>query len=292
MAYLRHFKAFLGVLLLAAALTGVNAQFQVKTEPSALREVGEGASISKNLKRTSKALETFYSKKLVSLGINLRPGTDHRSDSKSTPGRSRRCRSLVYQALIKLPEGHRKQLKDLTLFYTGDGRRGLSGSGAMVLRCQNVTDSELVSVLIHEMGHLVDADFLIGFETENLSGFYDFGVPVTADDASSLFYKITWDSETEMKSEISEVDFVSLYAMSDPFEDFAETYTYFRLHGSEFRKLVQSSEMLRKKYEFMKWYVFDGREFGELEDREDINIWERNYDVTILPFPLKNFLVG
>lgn len=289
MAYLKHFKAFLAVLaglaVLLFALTGTNAPLNpenVKFQAE-LREAGKGASLSKNLKKRRQVLETYYAKKLASLGIKVRPGTEHRQDSKATPLASRRCRSIVYQTLTQLPENHRKQVKELTLFYTKDGRRGLSGNGAVVLRCLNVTADELASVLMHEIGHLVDAGYLSGSPNVELSGFYDFDIPVPADDASSIFYKIAWNSEKERAAETYEVDFVSLYAMTDPFEDFAETYTYYRLHGSEFRKLMQTSKRLRKKYEFMKWYVFDGEEFGEFEDREDINMWVRHYDVTVLP---------
>lgn len=245
--------------------------------------LGKSATASKNLKKRRQVLERYYAKKLASLGINVRPGTEHRQDSKATLLTSRRCRSIVYQTLMQLPENHRKQVKELTLFYTKNGRRGLSGNGAVVLRCLNVTADELASVLMHEIGHLVDARYLRGSPNADLSGFYDFDDPVPADDASSIFYKIAWNSEKEKAAETYEVDFVSLYAMTDPFEDFAETYTYYRLHGSAFRKLTQTSGRLRKKYEFMKWYVFDGEEFGEFEDREDINMWVRHYDVTVLP---------
>lgn len=295
MASIRAFLAFLG---LALTLTGASSDYVInhlENPEESLREASSQPTLKKKLKKSSKVTgDTLYSKKLAALGINLRPGTEHRSDSKSTVQTSRRCRSLVYQTLAKLPAAHRKELKELTLFYTKDGRRGLGGSGSIVLRCLNVTDAELVSVLVHEIGHLVDGGHLGGSYTdgvENFSGFYDFDDPVAANDPSAYFYSIAWTNESVQKAEVSEIDFVSMYAMSDPFEDFAETYTYFRLHGGEFRKLMQSSVELQKKYEFMKHYVFYGQEFGDAnEDREDIDIWERGYDATIVPFPLRSFL--
>ena len=146
---------------------------------------------------------------------------------------------------------------------------------------------------MHEIGHLVDASFLKGNKPatgENFSGFYDFDSPVGNDDRSSRFFKIAWTSEKERKAQARDLDFVSGYSMTDPFEDFAETYAYYRLHGAEFRKIISSSELLRQKYDFMKWYVFDGKDFGGDEDSKHLNIWQRNYDVTILPYSLKNFL--
>ncbi|MEK9132386.1 MAG: hypothetical protein AAB606_01605, partial [Patescibacteria group bacterium] len=131
---------------------------------------------------------------------------------------------------------------------------------------------------------------LTGTENGEFSGFYDFDLPVTKDDKSSLFYKITWRSESVMRSNSSELDFVSLYGMTNPFEDFAETYTYYRLHGAEFRKLAKKNYKLWRKYKFMKKYVFAGAEFDTGGDAENLNIAERNYDSTILPFKLEMFM--
>ncbi|MBP9717870.1 hypothetical protein KBD59_01095 [Candidatus Gracilibacteria bacterium] len=233
--------------------------------------------------------EENYSNLLASLPVRLKPGTDHRPDSKPTEEASRRCRAVVYETLAQLPANHRNQLKELTLFYTNDGRRGLGGNGSIVLRCLNVTRGELASVLTHEMGHIVDSSTLVGFNNDIDTGFYDFSKLVTVDDPSLQFYKIAWDSSEKMKDPASELDFVSGYAMSDPFEDFAETYAFYRLHGHEFRTLIQSSEMLKQKYEFMKTNVFYGQEF-ELDQDSEMDIWSRHYDVTVMPFDVQRFL--
>lgn len=237
-------------------------------------------------RKSPKLIEEFYATKLAQSGVKLRPGTDHRTDSNPTETSSRRCKSTVYRTLESLPEGHRKELKELTLFYTKDGRRGLGGNGGVVLRCLAVADGELAAVFIHEMGHLVDGTYLTGASLA-ASGFMDFDIPVAADDPSAMFYALTWDNEKQMKSGASYLDFVSLYAMTDPFEDFAETYTYYRLHGAEFRKLAEFNETLAQKYDFMRLHVFDGREFGTSTYGE-VEVFKRSYDVTVLPFPLSD----
>lgn len=289
MAYLKHLKVFTGILLVTALITSVNYPL-AQADQESLRQASKTTAASQKQFRQSPALITKYAKNLETLGVYLRPGTDHREDSKPTRETSLRCKSLVYQTLMKLPENHRNQLAELTLYYTKDGRRGLGGSGSIVLRCLNVTDEELVSVLTHEIGHLVDSGYLVGLDTSDWSGFYDFDTPVPSSDNSSLFYEICWDSETGRKTEAGRLDFVSGYSMTDPFEDFAETYAYYRLHGPEFRKLASVDTALSKKYEFMKSYVFDSQEFGASEEKTKINTLKRNYDVTILPFSLKDFL--
>lgn len=296
MAYLRRFTGFaLGFIVLCLLATGSAEVGAVGTDTgisleSGQRAASEGVQQSKVLKKSAKVTDQYYSSQLDKLGINLHPGTEHREDSKPTVATSRKCKSLVYQTLIKLPAEQRNQLSDLTLFYTDDGRRGLGGSGSIVLRCLNVTDAELVSVFTHEMGHIVDGSYLEGSADGLESSFTDFGDPVKTDDPSSEFYKISWNSESKIKDDTVDLDFVSLYAMSDPFEDFAETYAYYRLHGPEFRQLLDSSSMLQKKYEFMRNDVFGGEEFGGT--KKNLDIWERNYDVTVLPFSLKTFLAN
>ncbi|MBI5412798.1 hypothetical protein HZA42_00440 [Candidatus Peregrinibacteria bacterium] len=297
MAYLRRFTGLaLGLISLCLVITGsvavdaISADVGISVESSGQRAASEGLPQSKIVKKSAKTTDQYYAAQLDKLGIILHPGTEHREDSKPTAATSRKCKSLVYQTLMKLPAEQRNQLSDLTLFYTEDGRRGLGGSGSIVLRCLNVTDAELVSVFTHEMGHIVDGSYLEGSADGSASGFFDFDEPVKIDDPSSEFYKISWDSESKVKDDAVDLDFVSLYAMSDPFEDFAETYAYFRLHGPEFRKLLNSSSMLQEKYEFMKNDVFGGEEFGGI--KKNLNIWERDYDVTVLPFSLRTFLTN
>lgn len=295
MAYIKRFIAFLAVLLIFGVLQGNslgNSALQANSTFDGLREASKKSSTSKTLRKSPKLLENYYSKKLDELGVKLHPGTEHRSDSKPTIQSSQRCKSIVYRTLSKLPKSHSNQLAELTLYYTKDGRRGYGGGGSVVLRCLNVTDAELVSVLVHEIGHLVDGSFLFGNDIENSSGFYDFEDPVASDDPSLNFYRISWTSEKTRAQQSTMLDFVSEYALTDPFEDFAETYTYYRLHGPEFRKLMEFNEALQKKYAFMKNEVFDGKEFDVGGNETKLDFWNRNYDVTVLPYSIKNFFAS
>lgn len=287
MAYLRHFSwLFLVTLVLAAQFQSTEGEnLSEKSHASFLRE--SSAKQETSIKKSAK--EANYATKLEDLGIELKSGKTHRKDSKPTLKTATHCKSLVYQTLEKLPESHKNQLSDLTLFYTKDGRRGLGGGSSIILRCLNVADSELISVLLHEMGHLVDGGLLFGTDTTKESGFFDFEDPVLTDDPSLKFYKTSWTSEKKKKSGITRLDFVSLYAMTDPFEDFAETYMYYRVHGAEFKKLAQSNDALKEKYDFMK-NLFDGEQFGESNKEVKINLRTRHYDATVLPFSLDDFL--
>lgn len=219
--------------------------------------------------------------------LTLHPGTKYEEDGKIASLASiEHCESLVYKALSALPEEPVQYLKHLTLFYADYGRRGLGGGNTVVLRCQNVTDEELVGVLVHELGHIMDTGVFQGSVFSGKSAFKDGDFPVYNNDESVGFYNISWKNETEIKEGYSVRDFVSGYAMTDPFEDFAESYAYYILHGSEFRRLARYNESLKLKYQYLKNYVFEGEEYvnGQLQGLE---INKRSYDVTVLPYDLK-----
>ena len=95
-----------------------------------------------------------------------------------------------------------------------------------------------------------------------------------------------------MKAGTDKMDFVSGYAMTDPFEDFAESYAYYILHGTEFRRLARVNNSVKQKYDYLKTTVFEGKEYfiGDPELRR-MNYGMRNYDVTVLPYNIDRFFV-
>lgn len=247
------------------------------------------ASVRAVARKAAVAQDDYFAEQLVKTGISLRPGTDYRKDSHPTINTTRTCRSIVYQTLTKLPQEHTQHLRELTLYYTTDGRRGLGGDGVIILRCLNVDNYELSAVFTHEVGHVVDASYLTGSSKTGHSGFFDFGKEVSVDDASLAFYRISWNSATSRKKSAIDTDFVSLYATSDPFEDFAESYMFYRIHGSSFRYLARTNSALKAKYDFMKYRVFGGVEYGSDSVVNYSDTAHRQYDATVIPFNLKTF---
>jgi hypothetical protein len=60
---------------------------------------------------------------------------------------------------------------------------------------------------------------------------------------------------------VSGKDFVSGYAMTNKYEDFAETFTYFVMHNQDFLTKSQDSDILAQKYNFFSEYVFPDNSF-------------------------------
>lgn len=194
----------------------------------------------------------------------------------------------IQTALKKLPQSQTNSVKNIVLDYDSQAHRGLGGNSVIILRAVNMSAQEMVGVLIHELGHNVDYGTLTASVQKQESNFKDGQLPVYESDPSLDFYRISWISNTEQKEGATALDFVSGYAMSDPFEDFAETYCFYVLHNKDFRVLATTSNSLYAKYRFMKYQVFGGKEFdtGDGQIQKD----QRPWDVTVLPYDLNRFM--
>jgi len=231
-----------------------------------------------------------FTSKLQEMGVTLHPGTDFTADNQETPLSLNHCASLVYKTFLLIPVDTINKVKNLTLYFNSNGRRGLGGGSTIILRCQNVTDAELVSVLVHELGHIKDTGVMQGDFWSGESEFQDGKNKIYNNDQSLEFYRISFDNEKSIKKASTDLDFVSGYAKTDPFEDFAETYNYYLLHGDNFRKLISNNSVLEKKYLFMKENIFDGKEFN-FQSQADLSLLSsRKYDSTLIGYDLGKFL--
>lgn len=243
---------------------------------------------------SNKKDENTYAKALDSLGIVKHSGVGKTRETSENTQDNRslnHCKTLVFRTLKSLPPETVAYLKNLTLQMESEGRRGWGGGSTIILRCQKVSDEELVSVLVHEMGHITDTGFLQGNIASGESEFMDGNRPVYQDDPSLEFYRVSFENEKTLKKDSNLMDFVSGYAATDPFEDFAESYNFYVLHGEEFRHLKEFNQSLQKKYNFLKSRVFDGKEFSYGDSSRNPDLFNRNYDTTVLHYDLKKFFV-
>jgi len=152
-------------------------------------------------------------------------------------------------------------LKDLVIKNQKHVSRGMANSKKIILHTDSIsTDDEMVSVLIHELGHVIDLGGLTSING-GASAFTDKTKTFFKDDPSVDFYSLSWKTSDTKKNNVVPKDFVSGYAMTNCFEDFAESFLFYRMHGEKFRYLGESSDVLREKYDFFKEQVFEGKEF-------------------------------
>jgi len=198
------------------------------------------------------------------------------------------CESRVFDAYMKIPNEQRSQLKSIKFLWYSDSQRGLGGNGSIHLKCNDISDDILTSVFVHEMGHIVDTGLYEGKAAAGLSAYNDPRATVFKNDPSIDFYSISWRDTAHVNRGSTAFDFVTRYAMSNPFEDFAESYNFYLLHGSQFKFMAKSNARLNRKYLYLRDRVFHGKEFSNNDYK--LNAKKRTYDATILPFSLEKFL--
>ena len=78
--------------------------------------------------------------------------------------------------------------------------------------------------------------------------------------------------------------------MTNKYEDFAESYTYYVLHNFDFLKKAKKSSILMKKYDFFEKFIFRKSEFKETDFSLNNEVKGYYWDITKIDFSLENFL--
>ena len=195
---------------------------------------------------------------------------------------------LAFKILNFLPGEHADSLRKVEIFdETELGPRGAANHSRMELRPQNISDAEFAAVFLHEIGHVVDLGFL---KPENSRGefspFRDGRNRILKSDPSTDFYAISWKSAEKILPKTQFSDFVSGYAQTNVFEDFAESYIFYILHGDLFRTKIADNSALNKKYTFLKEIVFGGRTFSFARAGSSL---AQSFDTTILAYNFDKF---
>lgn len=169
-----------------------------------------------------------------------------------------------------------KKLRVILYQNMADTRGRMRGWNIHMYGVPHLNDGEFLSVLIHEFAHYYDIYTLAG------NAFWDL---------SQEFYTLSWDSVTTIKKGQDISNFVSGYAATNQYEDFAESYTYYVLHNEEFLSRAKENLVLMKKYNFFSRYIFPanqftGKAFSTSPEEERDYIW----DITKIEIEVKKFL--
>lgn len=140
---------------------------------------------------------------------------------------------------------------------------------------QTMKKDELIAIFIHEFSHYID---IYSLEREEFN------------DISNHFYKISWCSTKVLNSWMTQKDFVSGYAMTNKYEDFAESLTYYILHNKDFLDKTKTSRILKRKYNFFSFYIFSNWLFKNTDFSQNNEIKNYYRDITKINFSLNTFL--
>lgn len=148
-------------------------------------------------------------------------------------------------------------------------RAWINGSG-VTLSVANIGPSEVSALLIHEWAHHLD-----------LTRFHN-------NPARSKFTSISWQTPDLKKTNAKMEDFISGYALTNDYEDFAESLTMFVLFNEEFEQRAQTNEALEKKYLFLQDFVFWQGEFHGTNYASG-SIESYNWDTTRIEIDQKKY---
>ncbi|OIP54572.1 hypothetical protein AUK10_00605 [Candidatus Gracilibacteria bacterium CG2_30_37_12] len=152
--------------------------------------------------------------------------------------------------------------------------RGQVVGNKLILSTTIPNDSEQLKVFVHELGHIIDIFYL-------KKGFFS--------DPSDIFYTISWESFNTKKKGQKIADFVSGYALSNKYEDFAESFAFYVFHNEEFIIRAKTDSILQQKYNFFTSYVFEKDAFiGTSFEVSPLKSY--NWDTTKIQIDTKKYL--
>lgn len=189
--------------------------------------------------------------------------------------------STVFMQALSEFLNHEKILRSISWLHVllyekhGNSRWTMKWKTIRLHEFDRLPDDEALAVVIHEFAHYYDIHSLV----------HDFW-----HDISDIFYDISWKDATQMKPGQKRLDFVSGYAMTNRYEDFAESYTFYVLHNDYFLLKAQDSRVLLQKYNFFSEYVFEDEFLRDTQKLSTEKLLEYYWDTTKVPFDIKKFL--
>lgn len=157
---------------------------------------------------------------------------------------------LADKVLRTLPAGCRDHLRNFYVQYTNVKSRGLGGKTTIII-AGNVSDEEFAALLTHECGHVIHSN-MTGTSYAGATDFHDGKDVFYADSPVVSFFAISWTEANVLRADSKKADFVSGYADSDAFEDFAETFAMYILHRDAFEQRAKTNTAIAAKLDWMK----------------------------------------
>lgn len=152
--------------------------------------------------------------------------------------------------------------------------RGRIYGSRISLSSHVLRDGEFVKLFVHEFGHYIDLYILTS---------------VAGKDVSDDFYGISWKDTTVKLPGEWLTSFVSGYAATNKYEDFAESFTFYIFHNMSFADKALKNESMRQKYLFLSNSIFpEGQYIGK--DFSTTRIPNYIWDTTKVPISLQKYL--
>jgi|CXWL01.1.fsa_nt_gi hypothetical protein len=162
-------------------------------------------------------------------------------------------RIMADAVLRRLPSLCRDNLKNFYVLYEGAKQRGLGGKSTIIID-GNTPNSEFIGLIVHECGHVIHGNML-GNITRGASNYKDGNDTFAKDSPAANFFAISWMTPQIANADATKEDFVTGYAQSDSFEDFAETFTAYVLARPSMEARAKTNSGIAAKLAWMNYYL-------------------------------------
>lgn len=162
----------------------------------------------------------------------------------------------------------------LVIDWTRVEPRGQVSWDQLTLSSHISSPEETIKVFVHELWHITDLNYLSDKD------WYDM---------SNEFYSISWVDYNIKKKDAKIEDFVSWYALTNKYEDFAESFCFYVFHNEDFYAIWLKDNAMKQKYDFLSKYIFSDNEFSNTS----FGTWtlaSYNWDITKIWINLKKYL--
>lgn len=152
--------------------------------------------------------------------------------------------------------------------------RGRMKWRSITLSAAVTRDSEFLKLFAHEFAHFVDIYRLTGDMIT---------------DPSQIFYRISWQDPRTKLAWQKQRNFVSGYAATNQYEDFAESLVFYVFHNRTFQERAIRDDVMRQKYLFFQTTVFPTGIFVDTDfslGKVPVYLW----DTTKLSISLQKYL--
>lgn len=238
---MRRYAILTGVLSLLLGIAAILLAVPSVANDRTVATVHTAASMLP--KRTTKIASSQKKRRipLVAAVIAKKPESTY-LPAVDIPGITETHKKIATAVLRALPSACRDNLKNFAVLYKNATRRGLGGKTTIILD-GSVPDTEFAALLVHECGHVISGN-LVGSADSGDSGYRDGSEIYFQSSPMVTFWNIAWTTTGTKKPGMTDNDFISGYAQSDPYEAFAELFAAYVLQRDMVRTHANNNETI------------------------------------------------
>jgi len=160
------------------------------------------------------------------------------------------------EALYKIPDNVLVVMAGKTIYFSTEDGRSFSVFAAWGANALNrgfiIEQNVRAFTVIHELGHIVDVHGIQGDLADKQNVF-----SYEKEDRDEIF-QVALENKPNDKEKLG---YITGYSSKNDLENFADHYAYYVVYPDVFRDEMKNDPLLVKKYEFLRDFVFNGKEY-------------------------------